>query len=811
MAVNPSASIIFLDGQLDAQINLATSVAIKLGAATGGPLLRPTFVSQTSSVLAFLQGPLVASSANHVTYSGGCYDLRTNASTNGAIGSVTKTPASTSPASLATMSASLTSYTLHAQIDSATASSVGLTTAALAGGWTAPSAPLQLTIVSGVSTVAHTQTVTYVDTNGDVKTGVVSISAAGTVTTSFSTFIASIISIVPSVAPVGTQDYTAAFVSPADRYYARIKTISGGVLGVSGGTTPRIQVSLDDGLTYSRTLSLASTGIMDLVTYAGGLTPQATGVTMTFSPSTTSQEIYGSLRVAGATTIGDTVFTKKTSAAVTIAVVISGTSTAFSVGVVGNAITINSATDSGGLATTTANNVVTGILASTAASALVSVVAVGAGTGLVAALSATGFANSNVDYTPKVEYVTIKHGDPGPSNSLLQISVIGTQIIVYPVTDANGIQTSTAAQVAAAVNASATASLLVTADDTGSGAGIVGMQNVFTALPVSLATGDVFTFSTTPPQWNAADLAEALEVLRNNDTALDSFSVMHVIGAATDTDVQNTQTWLDTLASQKRKFKAAYHETTFMGATAESTWLANTLAGYTPIDTDPKVGLGAGEVNTLNPANATIDRRNVTTAYMSRLMICSISELPSHVDCETDLGIQNSLNGVATRPSTAATVTPLWQTDDTLVTLNNSNFVTFRTLPGRTGIYVRQGLMYTVDGSDYTFITNRRTADAVAAVAYDEIIRNLNANLLVDPNTGQLAEVEVKRIESQVEGRVRRDIMGGARQHISGVRCVIDRGTNFQTIGRITGALRIVGRTPAVEIVLRLGYVRTLA
>lgn len=378
-------------------------------------------------------------------------------------------------------------------------------------------------------------------------------------------------------------------------------------------------------------------------------------------------------------------------------------------------------------------------------------------------------------------------------------------------TDANGIQTSTATQVAAAVNASATASLLVSATATGAGTGVAGMQSLFIALAVSLATGDQFTFATTPPKWSAADLAEALEILRTNDTALDSFSVMHVLGDATDFDVQNTQTWLDSLASQKRKFKSAYHEATFMGSTSESTWLAATLAGYTPIDTDPRVGLGAGEANTVNPANATIDRRNVTTAYMSRLMICSMSELPSHVDCETDLGIQNSLNGVQTRPSTTATVMPLWQSEDTLVTLNNSNFVTLRTLPGRTGIYVRQGLEYTIDGSDFLFVTNRRTADAVAAVAYDEIIRNLNANLLVDPRTGQLAEVEMKRIESQVEGRVRRDIMGGARQHISGVRCTLDRGTNFQTTGRLTGDLRIVGRTPATEIVLRLGYARTLA
>jgi hypothetical protein len=52
--------------------------------------------------------------------------------------------------------------------------------------------------------------------------------------------------------------------------------------------------------------------------------------------------------------------------------------------------------------------------------------------------------------------------------------------------------------------------------------------------------------------------------------------------------------------------------------------------------------------------------------------------------------------------------------------------------------------------------------------------------------------------------------MGGARQHISAVQTVIDRGTNFQATGAITGQVSVVGRTPATSITLRLGYVRTL-
>lgn len=55
----------------------------------------------------------------------------------------------------------------------------------------------------------------------------------------------------------------------------------------------------------------------------------------------------------------------------TLAVVVAGTSTPLSVGVVGSAITVNSATSAGGAATTTSKQAVEAIRASAAASALV--------------------------------------------------------------------------------------------------------------------------------------------------------------------------------------------------------------------------------------------------------------------------------------------------------------------------------------------------------------------------------------------------------------------------------------------------------
>jgi VCBS repeat-containing protein len=94
----------------------------------------------------------------------------------------------------------------------------------------------------------------------------------------------------------------------------------------------------------------------------------------------------------------DLTFTAKTTDATgnstTVAYVVAGNDTALSVGVVGSAITVNVATDSGGAATSTATQVRTAVNASTPASALVtaSLAAGNDGSGVVDALAATPLA-----------------------------------------------------------------------------------------------------------------------------------------------------------------------------------------------------------------------------------------------------------------------------------------------------------------------------------------------------------------------------------------------------------------------------------
>ena len=125
------------------------------------------------------------------------------------------------------------------------------------------------------------------------------------------------------------------------------------------------------------------------------------------------------------------------------------------------------------------------------------------------------------------------------------------------------------------------------------------------------------------------------------------------------------------------------------------------------------IGIAAGETNVCNPAygDRSGERRNALRGAPHDL---PISELPSHVDCETLLGTKNALDGVQERQG--ETDQPLWQSEDTLVTLNtNSSSRSARA--GRSGIYVRQGAqLRRRQDRDYTYVTNRRIANVAAAL-----------------------------------------------------------------------------------------------
>ena len=899
---NPSASVGFSSGSYRPELILSENVVLKIGTAIAGPYLVPQRASQLSSVLGYLHGPLVRSAAHHVARGGACILVRCRATTPGATGSVTKLPAA---ASLGSVALSLQSYTLHAQV-------AGGAALALSSGWTAPPAPLPVRITSGVGTVAHVQTFTYRDEAGAVQTAAVSISAAGVAVTTFEA--SQIISVTSDINPVGTQDYAARFAGPNDRYQIRLKTITGGQVGVTGATTPRVQLSLDDGRNYSRTFTLPSTGLLELQTYAGGQVAQPTGLLATYSASGLTSTIYGAIRVAGATVNGDVMYSLKAASVSVTHVVPVTNSSSLAVAVVGTDITVTGATNSAGVrafkqltalrlntvfelatqgtagnavtirtvtggaaaataignavtityvdgvttvaniealfpvavtagsvriktagtagnvladpgdtiaatnlaggtnaaGTSTAADVVSYILTSSdagpvAARALLTPVAIGTGLGLLASASIATGANGGIVWTGLVEGAQVRVIASGAS-SLLRLTYAGALVTIYTATDADGASISTPNEILAKIATDGVVSTLISGAATGTGAGLMGTLGTYYALAVSFATGDVFTAETTPPAWSTADLSEVFVSLLKNQTALTLFGFAHIIGDADQNTFAAVDQFATDLRAQRRQFKHAWIEGAYMvTGSVENTWKIGLMSAFTT--TSDYVGICAGETLVPNEAYGTTDRLGAATPLIARLAICPVSELPSHVDCETNLGTRFALDGVQMR-STDGTTPPLFQNDDTLQDLHAAGFSTLTTHANRTGIYVRQAMMFAQSGSTFTFATQRRVADVAAAVTYDTILRKLNANLIAV--NGYLSDIERDNLARDIEEAARKRLMGGPRQHITAVAATIDENPSYSENGRITGTVAIVGRTPATTIAFNIAHAKSV-
>lgn len=132
-----------------------------------------------------------------------------------------------------------------------------------------------------------------------------------------------------------------------------------------------------------------------MATYSGGGTSNTPKRSISGSHTSVGYWAAAALTTALTGTNNDLTYTAKTVGVegndITVTYVVAGASTPLSVSVSGNAITVNVATDAGGLATSTAAQVRDAVNASAPASALVTAAnaAGNDGTGVVTALAAT--------------------------------------------------------------------------------------------------------------------------------------------------------------------------------------------------------------------------------------------------------------------------------------------------------------------------------------------------------------------------------------------------------------------------------------
>lgn len=918
---NPFARVTFGNGNLPSLADLGTNAALYIGAASGGPLLRPRGVGDLSGALVFQHGPLAEHLSHHVVYSFPPFGMRCRASLSGSAGSPIKAPGGSSTSNL---SLTHTEITLHAQV-------LGGAPLNITSGWIAAPSPLPATVISGINTVAHTQTWRFFDENGEIQTETLNIPGPGSVSTRKN--IATPLSVTSNIDPVGTQSFVSSYSGPQGRYDAILRVAQGGPIQ-GGFAAPQIEVSLDGGRTWGPSVSLLGE-TLDLYSYAPGLTAQSLGITANFTSNPNEVDVLGSKRAGGTTPpAGDILYAALDPAARIEHVRPSTINGALSVSVNGKDVTVTLATGAGtkeslnfggqlaaltfratiggiypitistvndattpptlsgsgtnalvihyssgdpactdtavkslfagGVSTATAakvecvgtptgavmadpgdthtatplaggawgaltsrnDQVVAAISASAPARQLVRAEAIGldiSGQGGIAGPVSIALIDDDggVAFVAKQENVALQVIQGGVNSSRKVVVVSGglingkrQQIVkVYLDTDASGARTSTAAQIASLVNADSAASRLLIATAEGTGAGLASPTDGVLNLQVDLNTGDQWAFTTEPPAPAVTDLEEALLVIEQDDALLSEITCVALLkDGCTQLEFQVLEDWLQRTASEKKRYLFGVISGSFRGSRDEQVWVDENVAAFTGRGT--RTSVCAGEVDFNIPSLGAQMRRNCITGYIPRLMNCPISELPSHTDCETLLnGIQQGLPGIGShvipgsdpsRPRLAS----LWEQEAMLTQLHARNMVTFRLNPTLAGVFVRQGVQFTLDGDDYIFIDRRRIADVAAAVGFGRIIRVVNATLLTDSKTGALLPTEKHRVKDLIEGPVKAALMGdGARQHVSDVTVWIDPGLSFALTHELKGKIFIVPRQPVLGFSLEVDLV----
>lgn len=783
---------------------------MKIG--TGSAYLRgvPIRAGSQNAVNAMGVGTLVSSGGPHIeSCNRSLYMVQCEASIPGAFGSVIKLPSTspTSPSSLALSAATFSARTDGNILPPGAALNI-------TSGFADPPSPLPGIITAGASTAAHTATWTFYNEAGTLVTEAVSITGPGTFTTVG--HIKTSISYVTSANPVGDTTLSFAYAGPLDRFdHLLWKVITPGQISVTGAQAPQVQYSFDNGVTFSPSVTVPSTGIVDLYTYPGGFTRWHTGIRATFTQGTVAVPLYGAVRVAGATVNGDTVWTlADPSATITI---VDGAGPVFSN--VGPAVTLTCP-----VATATGQSIANFFNTSTSAATLAAklyfsrVTPVGTGQGLMAAAAAAGAVNGTLNWTAKKPGTRIRHLVAG-NNTVEAFVVAGNDVTLVSATDANGAETSTPNSVLVTLAANTAAAALLSATISGTGAGIIGNWS-YTALPMALALNDRWTSYTTPPQMSLADLQTVWQTLRTSYLkTLSNVECIHICQDNIDNlTYQAFVLWLLGIKSDKKLPLWGFVQGLYrvpQVAADENLW-AIAFNAALPSPRNTTVSYHGGEVDTLVSLYGCQLALNNATLSLARAMNVIISQSPSQVRCTVRSadGTQYAMpgSGLHSVLGGAEEQSALWEGDDALLELHAQNVVTARTVPKKDGVFIRQSLIYCEDGSPFIFWERRRVMNRAYNTTFNSLIDLLNANLLTNKGDGTLAEIEAQQIERTVIAALSSGglLNDNGVNHVSAFDFSVSRVEQTAVTFNVDCALTIVPLAKAVTITESIGFAVTI-
>lgn len=304
----------------------------------------------------------------------------------------------------------------------------------------------------------------------------------------------------------------------------------------------------------------------------------------------------------------------------------------------------------------------------------------------------------------------------------------------------------------------------------------------------TLVANDIVRVRAHAPTWNSTDLGSALDALK---ATILQWETADIVGPIDGT-----------------AFDAI--ETKFAGM-PEKDWIGNsrmpnageTEAAYKTA-LDGIFGTRATVVGGVCAGAAKVTSGVTFRQYRApaRVVVATrLSSVSEEIDiAEVDLG---SLPGVSIRTN-AGNPDPDCHDESVNPGLDDSRFITLRSIDGIPGVYVNNPRLLSANGSDFEFFQHRRVIILAKIALRIYFMRRLSKALLVDKTTGFILETEALEIEAGAKSVLRSELL--AKPKVSAISVELSRVDNLLSTKKLTGQGRITPLAYPKEIDFSIGF-----
>jgi hypothetical protein len=274
----------------------------------------------------------------------------------------------------------------------------------------------------------------------------------------------------------------------------------------------------------------------------------------------------------------------------------------------------------------------------------------------------------------------------------------------------------------------------------------------------------------------AQNISDALESLRTTSLFFDG---VYVATPATALIVTQLDSWLQ---AQELVNRYLYGLVSFRRRTeAETfaTYLAAFNTAFASTVTN-RVSIGLDVMDLQSPVDERRYARPASAALGARV-------------CSVDLSVDASAFALGVIPS--ATITDAnnqpkyW--DDYLQggTGDDAKAVCARSWPGEAGVRFSNPRLFSAAGSDYVFLQHLRVINRACKVAYERLRARLSSDVLTDPATGFIQEVDALEIEREVQEALETELLKPRR--CSAVAFTLSRTDNLLATFAMNGNVSV--------------------